>query len=148
MNDKEITRVFETSFPDVDAYKKAVTDVLEVLISVPAPISLSLMGAVLETDVNSLDGPLDTLHELVQVEDGYVSLFNPEVIDWLCADEKSGNFALKATKHTELGNVLWQAYKDFDNTPFQHEVLDWLSKFILFTSLWDRTGSRLQHLYI
>jgi tetratricopeptide (TPR) repeat protein len=146
MDDKEITRAFETCFPDVDAYKKAVTDVLELLISVPAPISLSLMGAVLETDVNSLDGPLDALHELVQVEDGYVSFFNPEVIDWLCDANKSGNFTLQGTKYIELAHVLWQAYKDFDNTPFQQEVLEWLSKFIPFTSLWDTSEENASEL--
>ena len=127
MNDKEITRIFETSFPEVDAYKKAFTDVLEVLVCVPAPISLALLGDVLEVDAHSLDKTLEVLHELVKVEEGNVSFFNPEVIDWLCDADKSGNYALQATKHAELGVALWRAYQDFEKTPFQQEVLDWLA---------------------
>ena len=90
MNDEEIFKLFEASFPELNGYNDAVKSVLEVLVSVNEPISFALMARVLETDPASLESPLEALDELVRVEDGDVSLFSPECIDWLCdPDRKS-----------------------------------------------------------
>ena len=146
MDDQEIIRLFETSFPEIGAYTKEVREVLEVLVCVPESISLLLLRSVLEKDATELFEPIEALHELIRVDGEHVSFFYPELAEWLCDEERSGQFALQSTKFAELGDVLWCAYKDLDNTPFQQEVLEWLPKFIKFTSLWEGTEDNAREL--
>ena len=146
MTDEEITKLFEGSFPGLEGYSDSVKLVLEVLVSVNEPVSLELMAKVLETEPFQLEEPLSALDELVREEEGYVSLYSHECIDWLCDPARSGPYALEDTKHGDIGVVLWEAYEDFENSPHQKEVIDWLAKYVVFTSLWDSNDDNAKEL--
>jgi len=146
MTDEEITKLFEGSFPGLEGYSDSVKLVLEVLVSVNEPVSLELMAKVLETEPFQLEEPLSALDELVREEEGYVSLYSHECIDWLCDPARSGPYALEDTKHGDIGVVLWEAYEDFENSPHQKEVIDWLAKYVVFTSLWESTEDNAKEL--
>lgn len=129
---------FKRYFSNEKTYAEEVEPFLSLMVASPGPLPQAMAQIILgktERDINrEVREPLASLLE--DREEGLV-FFHKSLSDWLLSYLKSGVYVVSDTGNSKLSQFIWQEYRNFDNSLWKRQVLQWLSILITYTEHWN-----------
>ena len=146
---------FARRFADVDAYKRGVRAVLQLVAASREPLAIPLVAERFDWGEQDIGDFEQTVGSLFPVRDGCIQPFHRSVMEWLTNPKSAGSyFVSERDGHKSLAAFGWKLFEKGTLPPYfvrhlaEHlaELGDWLrleqllSNLDLFERTWDQDG--------
>jgi len=136
--DDVFTRDFKRYYPNLKEYGQDAEPFLRLMASALGPLPKNLAKDLLGwTSRDITTKVVQPLGSLLQDKGDGVVFFHKSLSDWLQDSKRSGNYQVNDTGARELGNFLWNEYKQYERSQWRSQVVEWLATLLPSTEHWN-----------
>ena len=136
--DDVFMRDFKRYYPNVKEYGQDAEPFLRLMASALGPLPKNLAKDLLGWSNRDITTKVvQPLGSLLQDKGDGVVFFHKSLSDWLQDSKRSGNYQVNDTGARELGNFLWNEYKQYERSQWRSQVVEWLATLLPSTEHWN-----------
>ena len=136
--DDVFMRDFKRYFLNPKEYGQEVEPFLRLMTAAPGPLPLDLAKDLLAWSSRDITTRVtQPLGSLLQEKNGGLVFFHKSLSDWLQDPKRSGLYQVNDTGDKELGDFLWSEYRNFDESRWQSQIVEWIATLLPSTDQWN-----------